>query len=50
MKTLQRIAHTADDLVPHIIHPVKKIDKSFLRMVCHGIDRKISALQILLQT
>lgn len=26
MKALQRITYTTDDLVLHIIHPVKKID------------------------
>ena len=50
MKALQRITYTTDDLVLHIIHPVKKIDNPLLRMVCHGIDREISAFQILFQT
>ena len=49
MKTLHRIPYTANNLVFHVIHSMKKIHKTFLRMICHGIDRKISSLQILLK-
>ena len=47
LKPLHGITHAADHLFFHVIHSAKKIYKSPLRMICHGINGKISPFQIL---
>ena len=49
-KTCFRITHAANDPTFQIPCSVKLINQSFRRIVGHGIDRKIPALQILQQT
>ena len=49
MKALHWITDTADDFVLHIIHSMKQIHQTSNRMICHRIDCKVSALQVLFQ-
>ena len=46
-KTFQRISHTADNLSVNIFQPAKKVNQSAGRIIRHGINGKITALQVL---
>ena len=49
-KTFHRITNATNDLPIDILHSAKQIHQSMLRMISHGVDGKISSLQIFLKT